>query len=89
MVGDFLSRDIAGARKPNMLAIWKPKAHLLHEIELLEYPAKDQERKQKLLLSAWQHERKMYPEMPFEELEPFMHPDAIIDRPSDLLSIFL
>jgi FMN phosphatase YigB (HAD superfamily) len=81
MVGDFLSRDIAGAKRLQMAAIWKPKERLLRQV-----PASLQEARQEALLRAARHEEEAtYPEVPFPALEPFLQPDGIIEHIAELL----
>lgn len=89
MVGDFLSRDVAGARRLNMLAIWKPKTSLLRELHLSERIAISSIERESLITTAWQQEEALYPEVPFCEIKPFMRPDLIITHLKDLLTIFI
>lgn len=82
LVGDFLCRDIAGARRLQMGAIWKPKERLLRQM-----PLRFQGTRQEALLHAARHEEvTMYPEVPFAALEPFLLPDAMIEHVTELLA---
>jgi len=85
MVGDFLSRDIAGAKQLQMGAIWKPKERLLQQA-LTIIPEKRQE---VLFRLACQEEEAMYPEIPFAIIEKFLQPDCTIEHVTELLSLLL
>jgi putative hydrolase of the HAD superfamily len=81
MVGDFLSRDVAGAKRLHMGAIWKPKERFLRQM-----PTHFQGTRQEALLNLARHEEElMYPEVPFTALEAFMQPDAVIEQVTELL----
>ncbi len=88
MVGDFLSRDVAGAKRLDMVAIWKPKLRLFREVRAdkdeVVYPLEGET----LFAYALQQERERYPEVPIDEMQPFMRPDCIIEHLSDLLTLF-
>jgi FMN phosphatase YigB (HAD superfamily) len=83
VVGDFLSRDIAGAKRLQMTAIWKPKERLLQQVSMSCQGTQQED----LLHAARYEEETMYPEVPFSILEPFLQPDAIIKNVTELLSL--
>ncbi len=83
VVGDFLSRDIAGAKRLQMAAIWKPKEPLIQQVSMSFQGAQQED----LLHAARCEEESMYPEVPFSILEPFLQPDAIIKHVTELLSL--
>lgn len=88
MVGDFLTRDVAGAKRLNMFAIWKPKIRLFQEYSQAEDAATSPLTHEKLFHYALRQEITMYPEIPFEEIKRFTQPDLIIRDLSELLSLF-
>jgi len=88
MVGDYLCRDVAGAKRLNMLAIWKPKTRLFREAQISHNTIDTQDRDSYLLAYAHEQEMAREPKFPFNEFKPFMEPDATIKDVSELLTLF-
>lgn len=89
VVGDFLSRDVAGAKRLGMLAIWKPKLHLFRELQTARDEVAHLLDAEALFAYALQQEREWYPGVPMDEMKPFTRPDYMIKDLSDLLALFV
>ena len=89
VVGDFLSRDVAGAKRLDMVAIWKPKWRLFRELQTDTGGVARSLDGEALFAYALQQEIEMYSEVPIDAIQSFIRPDCVIEDLSDLLTLFV
>ncbi len=89
VVGDFLSRDVAGAKRLDMMAIWKPKLRLFRELQADKDRGAHPLDGETLFAYTLQQEKEMYPEVPIDAMQSFTRPDYVIEDLSDLLTLFV
>jgi len=85
MIGDNIYADVVGAKRLKLQAIWKPPPERLQAFQQ-QYPDRPLQLNE-LADFVGRYEAKKYSLSSYNEIKPFMQPDAMIERVSELLHL--